>query len=234
VEAAALSAPSVTLRQGSKGDEVVKLQSCLNYIMNAGLTVDGVFGAKTLAAVKNFQSKYGLSVDGVVGPATISKMNALLANSTTVTTTTTSTLRQGSTGSEVSKLQRCLNYIMGSGLSVDGKFGANTFTAVQNFQRSYGLSVDGVVGPATRSKINTAIPYLYISSATMRQGSSGSEVIKLQKYLNCIMNAGLTVDGKFGAKTLAAVKNFQSTYGLTVDGAVGPATKTKLNTLMHM
>lgn len=53
-----------TLRKGSKGEEVKKLQKLL------GLAVDGVFGMYTEIAVKEFQLKNGLSADGVVGTKT--------------------------------------------------------------------------------------------------------------------------------------------------------------------
>ncbi len=41
----------------------------------------------------------------------------------------------------------------------------------------------------------------------------------------------MAIDGEFGAGTLAAVKRFQSAYGLTADGSVGPSTQAKLNSL---
>lgn len=53
-------------------------------------------------------------------------------------------LKKGSTGRAV----RILQIILG-GLTVDGDFGANTERAVVNFQKSKGLTVDGVVGPKT-------------------------------------------------------------------------------------
>jgi len=59
-----------TLRRGSKGDEVEELQALLNAKYGANLEIDGVFGAKTEAAVKAFQSAHGLAADGVVGPKT--------------------------------------------------------------------------------------------------------------------------------------------------------------------
>lgn len=59
--------------------------------------------------------------------------------------------------------------------------------------------------------------------ATLRQGSTGTEVQVLQSALK---TAGylLKVDGIFGPLTLAAVEGFQSTHGLKVDGVVGPHT----------
>ena len=46
-----------------------------------------------------------------------------------------------------------LNLVNNAGLTVDGQFGSGTKQAVINFQRAYGLDVDGIAGPATISKI---------------------------------------------------------------------------------
>ena len=74
----AVAYPTTTLRYGSKGDQVVKLQKCLNKIMNAGLKTDGSFGLATEKAVKAFQRKYKLQVDGIAGPKTRAKIKALV------------------------------------------------------------------------------------------------------------------------------------------------------------
>lgn len=52
-----------TLRNGDKGQQVRALQ----ILLNAGLAVDGIFGAKTEAAVRAYQEAKGLTVDGIVG-----------------------------------------------------------------------------------------------------------------------------------------------------------------------
>lgn len=69
-------------------------------------------------------------------------------------------------------------------------------------------------------------------TVTLQKGDTGSQVKKLQKCLNKIMNAGLTVDGSFGPATLKAVKAFQKKYKLEVDGSVGPKTRAKIKELM--
>lgn len=61
----------VKLKQGARGDKVVYLQCLLfEHSFMPDDQVDGVFGPKTLAAVKEFQAFKGLEVDGVVGPKT--------------------------------------------------------------------------------------------------------------------------------------------------------------------
>ena len=57
------------LWRGSNGDMVKTLQRYLND-QGEDLAIDGVFGAKTEAAVKRFQRAQGLVVDGLVGPRT--------------------------------------------------------------------------------------------------------------------------------------------------------------------
>lgn len=61
-----------TLRNGSKGTEVVQLQDLLNKSLKPSprLRTDGDFGDKTEAAVRAFQTEQRLQVDGVAGPAT--------------------------------------------------------------------------------------------------------------------------------------------------------------------
>lgn len=63
---------------------------------------------------------------------------------------------------------------------------------------------------------------------TLRRGDSGEDVSILQQKLKS-QGADISVDGKFGSATEQAVKDFQKTYGLTVDGVVGPKTWAALN-----
>lgn len=64
---------------------------------------------------------------------------------------------------------------------------------------------------------------------TLKLGMSGDSVKELQNFLNRFFKAGLMVDGKFGPKTLVAVKDFQEKYSLVVDGLVGIKTKELMN-----
>ena len=60
---------------------------------------------------------------------------------------------------------------------------------------------------------------------TVSNGSTGDDVRRLQRILVELGLLGASgIDGDFGAQTLAAVKQFQQTNGLTTDGVVGNAT----------
>ncbi len=70
--------PNQVLQSGSTGVSVMELQYSLNILMGTDLTVDGIYGTKTVDAVKQFQSYYGLPADGIAGRNTNNKINALL------------------------------------------------------------------------------------------------------------------------------------------------------------
>lgn len=67
------------------------------------------------------------------------------------------TLREGMTGYYVTVMQQRMRFVSGSPATVDGNFGPKTKTAVLNFQKFFGLTADGVVGPKTWSALN----YMY-------------------------------------------------------------------------
>jgi lysozyme len=66
--------------------------------------------------------------------------------------------------------------------------------------------------------------------STLQNGSSGGEVTMLQRALS-LLGYSCTVDGSFGPGTQAAVEQFQTAEGLSVDGVVGPNTWAKLDYL---
>lgn len=61
-------------KYGSRGDEVIQIQTKLKRWGYYSGSVDGIYGSQTLSAVKWFQSKNGLTVDGIAGPKTLAAM----------------------------------------------------------------------------------------------------------------------------------------------------------------
>lgn len=157
------------------------------------------------------------------------------ANASTGSNSSSSVLKKGSKGEAVKTLQRNLNTAINAGLSVDGDFGSGTDKAVRNFQSKYGLSVDGAAGPATQKKLAEVIANkknVVVATPTLRKGSKGENVKTLQRNLNAAIGAGLAVDGSYGPACYAAVKKFQSKYGLGADGIYGPNTAAKMKAVL--
>ena len=102
------------------------------------VTVDGIFGQRTEAAVRAVQTSRGLAADGIVGAQTWA---ALIVQ-----------VKRGATGEAVRGVQEEFRFRAGEpsvALQVDGIFGPRTDQAVRGFQDALGLSVDGIVGPLT-------------------------------------------------------------------------------------
>lgn len=68
---------TISQKQGTCTN-IKRLQKFLNWYGNYNLKVDGIFGAKSLAAVKDFQTKEKLDVDGIVGPKTVKAMKKVV------------------------------------------------------------------------------------------------------------------------------------------------------------
>ncbi len=121
------------LKKGMSGAPVKRVQERLE------IDADGIFGAGTEKAVREFQKFNGLTADGIAGPDTFTAMglNELVL------------LRKGIRGEAVQKLQSAL------GIDADGKFGPGTEKAVREFQQKNGLTVDGMAGPETLAKLDS-------------------------------------------------------------------------------
>ena len=61
-------------KYGSSGEEVKTIQTKLKRWGYYNGSIDGIYGSKTLAAVKSFQRKNGLTVDGIAGKNTLAAM----------------------------------------------------------------------------------------------------------------------------------------------------------------
>ncbi len=170
------TATSSALKAGSQGEEVRYVQKRLKELGYLSGSADGDFGAATETALKAFQKANGLTADGVAGTRTMTALQSSKAKSSsssqeaktkatdkpkprTYTPSPPSTYRYlqlGSTGSDVTKLQKRLielGYLSGS---ANGTYGDDTEAAVRAFQKRNGQWEDGVAGQDTQSALYSA------------------------------------------------------------------------------
>jgi lysozyme len=143
----------------------------------------------------------------------------------------TSNVVRGDRGEEVREVQRRLAEL-GWAVDVDGVFGPGTADALRSFQQRQGLEADGILGPATRQMLwsmppatagQETPPFPPWPGRLLRRGLDGEDVRQTQSRL-AERGWGIAVDGRFGPKTDAIVRSYQSEKALVVDGVVGPVT----------
>lgn len=126
--------------------------------------------------------------------------------------------------STIKAVQAWVNKEYGTRAAVDGVWGSQTKSALVGALQCYlngaykaGLVVDGVFGAKTRAAIRV-----------LRKGTKGDYVRILQGLLICRGLSTNGFDGDFGSGTEAAVKSYQKSVKITVDGEAGKDTFTKL------
>ena len=255
------TAPVVNIVEGDTGSEVELIQRKLNRIsvnfpgIPKIYPVDGFFNGSTTAAVRKFQEVFDLTPDGIVGKATWYKIqlvyNAVKKLQETnseglrlsdINTTFGTDLKEGDSSEGVLVLQYYLSYISlfvptVPAVTYDGSFGPNTTEAVKAFQRTYGLTENGIVDRLTWDTIENvyygllrAMPSYEFSAGrilpfpgrVLRIGIEGNDVRALQEYLNYISDTypnipKVSVDGSFGEGTANAVRAFKREFGYPDD-----------------
>ena len=79
--ASADSQSVIVYKYGSSGSKVRQIQTLLKNQGFYSYTVDGIYGSRTVTAVKKYQRTYGLTADGIVGSKTASYMGISLGSS---------------------------------------------------------------------------------------------------------------------------------------------------------
>ncbi|MBQ7059342.1 MAG: peptidoglycan-binding protein [Firmicutes bacterium] len=217
---------------GSITEEIV-----ISVQKKAGLHADGIVGEDTWGYIINTYVDTMLGNDTWTPP-----VQTASAQTFSFKLEDRETVDFGSEGDDVLALQQLLNQL-GYDLAEDGDFGYDTFEAVISFQEDHALEADGIVGEMTWQALyaassgdrqvsqstQTTTQKTNTSSKdredypTVSYGDEGTYITELQELLNTY-GAGLETDGIFGAATEQAVRSFQSTHGLEVDGIVGPMT----------
>ena len=91
---------------------------------------------------------------------------------------------------------------------ITGTVGNKTIAAIKEFQKRYGLKVDGALGPETIAKINSVGGSSSSSSSSSNSNSNTENVKRAQVILKDLGIYSGEVTGTVGSKTTAAIKEF--------------------------
>ena len=234
------------LSREDSGSDVRRLQQRL---LGLGCTVsapDGSYGGDTARAVRIFQYYNGLEQTGAADLETLSRAFSAEAKAPDY-----AMLSAGSGGDAVRTLQTRLRELGFTNVGTDGDYGAGTQRAVETLQ-SYmrgleeaallaanpSLPADADLSGQLTVEVNgVADPLLldafYADSfpavpGALRSGSSGDDVVRLQRRLNGLEFFFGALDGSYGGQTAQAVKDFQKRNSLPQTGEADQATLARL------
>ncbi len=177
------------------------------------------YGPITAKAVKQFQSDYGLAISGIADPITSDKLKQLAS----------APLSIGMYREDAIELKKNLDQLGFLSFSnPNNYFGPITEKALKDFQKYYGLSVDGVAGEATLSKMQGVI------TSPFQNGKRDKRTIQLKEDLTKL--GFLEFDNPttyYGSVTEEAVKDLQSYYNLRVNGIADEITLSKIKDVLN-
>lgn len=207
------------------------------YNNNGKIDVSEKVISNTIELVKELMAKYNISIENVIRhydvtnkicPAPLVEdesrwidfKNRLISNSTQ------QVIQEENKNTNIgiiTKIQSTLNTRYNLNIETDNIFGKETKKALViglqtelNNQYQKGLVVDGIFGSKTKN-----------ACVSVRKGAKGNITYILQAILYC-KGYKIAVDGDFGVNTENAVKDYQQSNGLTVDGVAGKNTFAKL------
>ena len=231
------------LGMGDEGDDVSRLQTRLNALGYTTDAADGIYGGGTARALRIFQHYNGLDQTGIADGATQAALFSGAAKAPD-----NAMLTMGSSGEDVSRLQKRLRVLGFASIAVDGGYGASTKAGVENLQqymrqmeaetlaataapegaeeRPLSVEVNGVADPLLLDDFYAdSFPAVPEEMAT---GSEGRDVVRLQRRLSCLDYYYDGLDGQYGSGTVKAVSDFQRRNDLPETGVADRSTMAAL------
>lgn len=132
------------LKQGSRGGEVKEVQRRLKQWGYFSGAIDGIYGPATAEAVKKFQKKNGLTVDGIVGKATFAALGMNDSVRVLQGSSSSSTASSSYTSSDLYLLAKCI-YAEARGESYTGQVAVGAVILNRVRSSSFPNTVSGVI-----------------------------------------------------------------------------------------
>ncbi|WP_425311625.1 peptidoglycan-binding protein [Oceanobacillus oncorhynchi] len=202
------NASSKTLKENLKSLGYLTLSNPNNY-----------YGVQTEKAVRAFQKDNGLAQSGIADKITLDKIKAELNK----------VPQKGIRTKEVKKLKEDLNRLgFTSFPNPNNYFGVQTERGVRNFQKQFGLTVNGTADQTTLNKIEEVL------NSSLQRGKSNASSKQLKENLKSLGYLTLSnPNNYYGVQTENAVKAFQKDNGLTQSGIADEITLEKIKTELN-
>ncbi|MFC3039966.1 peptidoglycan-binding protein [Virgibacillus xinjiangensis] len=218
---------------GDRGEPVVSLKEDLVELGYANWSNPSIYyGSVTAGVVEDFQKEHKLAVDGIAGAKTLAALEDALQNdnnTSVASVSQTSRYSDGDSGDHIVKLKEDLVRLGFASWSDPSPYYGNiTGGVVEEFQDYYDLPVTGVADSTTRNKMSQVLnpPYM--------DGDRGEPVVSLKEDLVELGYANWSNPSiYYGSVTAGVVEDFQRSYGLAVDGIAGSNTLTKIEEVLE-
>ena len=204
-------------QQGDRHDKIIQLKKDLNKIGFGGMNVNDLYGSFTEQRVKQFQQYYGLKETGIADEQTRSRINSI-ANSP---------LQEGKRHPNTIQLKKDLIKIGFGGMNVNDLYGNFTAQRVSEFQKQYGLVVNGIADDVTRAKLSS------VANLIFEEGDRQKNVTQMKRDLIKVGFGGMNVNDLYGSYTAKRVKDFQSYFGLKATGVADEETQAKIKSVAN-
>jgi len=208
---------TTSFQTGDRHKDITQLKKDLIKVGFGGMNVNDLYGSYTAKRVKDFQNYYGLKTTGIANQETQTKIKSI-ANSS---------LQEGKRHSNTIQLKKDLNKIGFGGMNINNLYGNFTAQRVSEFQKQYGLVVNGITDEVTLAKIKS------LANEIFEQGDRHDKIIQLKKDLNKIGFGGMNVNDLYGSFTEQRVKEFQKYYGLKETGIADEQTSSRINSIAN-
>src|SRR5690625_5153729 len=200
-------------KKNNRHPGIVAMKNKLNKIGFGNITVTTLYGSFTEKKVKEFQQYYGITVTGQADLKTLNMLDQVHD----------SPFQQGKRHEDTIDLKNNLNELGFGNITVTTLYGSFTAKRVRDFQKHYGLKVNGIADPPTLNKIDELL------SDPLQVGDRDNSLINIKKKLNSLGYGHITVTTLFGSYTEQKVKEFQADEGLPVSGSIDGNTLNKIN-----